>query len=111
MFLNTIRLGDWVYGTDGMFGPKFMTAINVETGERAWRERGFGHASMLYADGKFVVMDEGGDLALTRMSPEGIEILARATIFDTQSWTVPTLVGTTLYARDREKIVALDLGR
>jgi hypothetical protein len=26
------------------------------------------------------------------------------------AWTVPTLVGTTLYARDREKIVALDLG-
>jgi hypothetical protein len=26
------------------------------------------------------------------------------------SWTVPTLVGKTLYARDREKIVALNLG-
>jgi hypothetical protein len=30
-------------------------------------------------------------------------------LFDTVSWTVPTLSGTTLYARDREKIVALDL--
>jgi hypothetical protein len=32
-------------------------------------------------------------------------------LFDTVSWTVPTLVGTTLYARDREKIVALNVGR
>ncbi len=111
MFLNSVRVGDWVYGTDGMFGPKFMTAVNVETGERAWRERGFGHASMLHADDKFIVMDEDGDLVLARMSPGGLERLARATIFDTQSWTVPTLAGTTLYARDREKIVALDLAR
>ena len=36
--------------------------------------------------------------------------LAETQLFNTTSWTVPTLVGTTLYARDREKIVALDLG-
>ena len=110
MFLNTIRLGGWVYGTDGTFGPAFMTAVNVETGETAWQERGFARSSMLYADGKFIIMDEDGDLALAKLAPEGMTVLARATIFDTTSWTVPTLVGTTLYARDREKIVALDLG-
>ncbi len=110
MFLNTVRIGDWVYGTAGEFGPKFMTAINVITGEPAWRQRGFGHASMVRADGKFIIMDEDGDLVLATMSPDGIEELARASIFDTTSWTVPTLVGTTLYARDRQKMVALDLG-
>ena len=110
MFLNTIRMGDWVYGTDGAFGPKFMTAVNVETGEQAWRERGFGHASMLHADGKFIIMDEDGDLVLATMSPQEMQTLARASIFETTSWTVPTLVGTTLYARDRARIVALDLG-
>ncbi len=111
MFLNTVRLDDWVYGTEGMFGPKLMTAVNVETGEQAWRERGFGHASMMYADGKFIVMDEDGDLVLTRMSPAGMEILARTPVFETVSWTVPTLVDTRLYARDRQKIVAFELGR
>ncbi len=110
LFLNRIRVGDWVYGTEGMFGPKFMVALNVVTGEPAWRERGFGHASMLYADGKFIIMDEDGDLLLAEMSPAGYRTLSRASIFDTTSWTVPTLVGTTLYARDRQKIVALDLG-
>jgi hypothetical protein len=39
-----------------------------------------------------------------------VTVLSRFKLFDTVSWTVPTLVGTTLYARDREKIVALDLG-
>jgi hypothetical protein len=55
-------------------------------------------------------MDEDGDLALARLTPEGATILAQAKIFDTTTWTAPTLVGTTLYARDREKIVALSLG-
>ena len=110
MFLNAIRLGDYVYGTTGDFGPAFLTALNIKTGQPAWQHRGFGRASMVHADGKAIIMDEDGDLALARLAPEGATILVEARIFDTTSWTVPTLVGTTLYARDREKIVALDLG-
>jgi outer membrane protein assembly factor BamB len=111
MFLNAIRLGDHVYGTTGDFGPAFLTALEIKTGKTAWQHRGFGRASLLYADGKAIIMDEDGDLALARLAPEGVTVLAEAKkVFDTTSWTVPTLVGTTLYARDREKVVALNLG-
>lgn len=55
-------------------------------------------------------MDEDGDLALARLAPEGVTVLSQAKIFETTSWTVPTLVDGTLYARDREKIVALAVG-
>lgn len=111
MFLNAIRLGDYVYGTTGDFGPAFLTALNIKTGQAAWQYRGFGRASLVHADGKTIIMDEDGDLALAKLTPEGATILSQAKIFDTVSWTVPTLVGTTLYARDREKIVSLDLGQ
>lgn len=110
MFLNAIRLGDYIYGTTGDFGPAFLTAVEVKTGRAAWQHRGFGRASLVYADGKAIIMDEDGDLALARLAPEGVTVLSQAKIFETTSWTVPTLVGTTLYARDRERIVALDLG-
>ena len=111
MFLNAIRLGDHVYGTTGDFGPAFLTALNIKTGQSAWQHRGFGRASIVYADGKAILMDEDGDLALAKLAPEGVTILAEAKkVFDTTTWTVPTLVGTTLYARDREKIVAFNLG-
>ena len=110
MFLGAIRVGDFVYGTTGDFGPAFLTALDIKTGVSAWQVRGFARASLLHADGKTIVMNEDGDLALARLSPTGAEILARAKVFDTTSWTAPTLVGTTLYARDREKVVALDLG-
>ena len=110
MFLSAIRVGDYVYGTTGDFGPAFLTALNIKSGQAAWQHRGFGRASLLYADGKVIIMDEDGDLALAKLSAEGATILAQAKIFDTTTWTAPTLIGTTLYARDREKIVALDLG-
>jgi outer membrane protein assembly factor BamB len=111
MFLNAVRLGDYIYGTTGDFGPAFLTALNIKTGQAAWQHRGFGRASLVYADGKAIIMDEDGDLALARIAPEGVTVLAEAKkVFETVSWTVPTLVGTTLYARDREKIVALNLG-
>ncbi|HYE85826.1 MAG TPA: hypothetical protein VEA16_05695, partial [Vicinamibacterales bacterium] len=119
MFLNAVRVGDYVYGTTGDFGPAFLTALDIKTGQPKWQHRGFGRASIVYADGpsagsgqgKAILMDEDGDLALARLTPEGATILAEAKkVFDTVSWTVPTLVGKTLYARDREKIVALNLG-
>ena len=111
MFLNAIRLGDYIYGTTGDFGPAFLTALNIKTGQSAWQHRGFGRASLVYADEKLIIMDEDGDLALAKVTPENVTILSQAKIFDTTTWTRPTLVGTTLFARDREKIVALDLGQ
>lgn len=109
MFLNAVRVDDHIYGTTGDFGPAFLTALDVKTGQARWQHRGFGRASLVYADGKAIILDEDGDLALARLSPDGVTILAEAKVFETTSWTVPTLVGTTLFARDREKIVALDL--
>ena len=55
-------------------------------------------------------MDEDGDLALASLTPDGMTVLARASVFETVAWSTPTLVGTTLYFRDCEKIGALDLG-
>ena len=108
-FLNPIRVGDFVYGTSGQGATAIMTATHIETGETAWRKRGFSRATLLYADDKLLILEEDGDLTLARLTPSGMTTLAKAKIFDTRSWTVPTLVGTTLYARDREKIIAFDL--
>ena len=104
-----IRLGDVVYGSSGDFGPAFLTAIRASTGEILSRQRGLAKAQMIFADGKFIMMAEDGTLALARPTETGFEILSRAQIFDSRSWTVPTLVGTTLYVRDRSSMVALDL--
>ena len=109
-FLNVLKIGDFVYGTSGQGAAAILTATHIESGETAWRERGFSRASMVYGDDKAILMEEDGDLSLVRLSPGGLESLATAPLFATRTWTVPTLVGATLYARDRQRIVALDLG-
>ena len=106
---NAVRVGDYVYGSSGDFGPVFFTAINVKTGKIAWRQRGIAKATCLYADGKMIILDEDGNLVLASVGPEKMEILAKAELCKANAWTVPTLAGKTLYLRDRKEIIALDL--
>ena len=107
---NAILIGDHVYGSSGDFGPAFFMAMNLESGKPAWRKRGFSKANCVYGDGKFIILDEDGQLALATASPEGLTIHSKCTITERISWTSPTLVGKTLYIRDRNHIMALDLG-
>ncbi|MBU0616595.1 MAG: PQQ-like beta-propeller repeat protein [Planctomycetes bacterium] len=104
------RVGNFLYGSShGSFGPAFLMALDLETGKPAWRKRGFAKANVLYADGKFIILDEEGQLALATATPEGFEVHSQAKVLKRLSWTVPTLVETKLYLRDHHTIKALDL--
>ncbi len=109
-FGNAIRVGDHMYGANGDFGPSFVTALNMADGSVSWRDRSFAKASFLFADGKLIILDEDGTLGLATVSPDGMQVLARADAFESRSWTVPTLAGTRLFARDLEEIAAFELG-
>jgi hypothetical protein len=105
-----ILIGDLIYGSTGGNDVSFLTAFNWKTGKTVWRERGYHKAQALYADGKLLFLDEHGQLVLGKVSPEGFELLAKAEVTERVSWALPTLVSTTLYLRDTEQILALDLG-
>lgn len=107
---NTVHIGDYVYGSSGDFGPAFMMAINLASGDIAWRQRGFAKATLLHADGKLIILDEEGNLALATATPEALKVFCQAKVLEDKSWTVPTLVGTRLYLRDEHNIMALELG-
>lgn len=104
-----IRLGEHAYASSGDFGPALISAIDLRSGQIAWQDRSFARAQLLYADGKIIVLDEDGVLGLATVSPHGLKVLARANVLQHLAWTPPTLVGTTLYVRDRQTISAFDL--
>ena len=106
---NAIRIGDVVYASTGHLGPAFFTAIDVNTGRLLWQDRRFSHASFLYADGRFIILDEDGALGLATPTPQGLVVDSHVEILSSRSWTVPTLVGKTLFLRDRKIIMALQL--
>ena len=108
--VNTVREGDWLYGSTGTMAPTFMAALNLQTGEIAWRKRGYGKANCVSAGGRLIILDEDGMLYLTTASPQDLVLHAKTELLSKVAWTVPTIVGRTLYVRDKTQILAVDLG-
>lgn len=106
---NTIRVGETVYGSSGDFGPSFFSALDVRSGAARWQQRDVPKASIIHADGKFIMLNEKGELLLARPGDTGLQVLASAQVLTPTSWTPPSLVGTTLYLRDRHHALALSL--
>jgi len=110
-FGNAVRLGDRVYASNGDFGSAPFAAVDIGTGDMVWRERAIARATLIGVGRHLVILDEDGKLTLATPGESGLTVHAQAQIFSGRSWTVPTLLGTRLYARDRKEIVALELGR
>ena len=74
------------------------------------RDRSVTRATLLGVGDKLIILDEDGNLAIATPSATGLTVHAKAPVLGHTAWTVPTLVGTTLYLRDTRQIVAVDLG-
>jgi len=109
-FGNAVRIGDIVLGSTGDFGPAFMAALDVTTGQELWRERSFARAHLVLSDDKIVIVDEDGEIAVASVTPSGLNVYARHQLLTENAWTPPTLIGETLFVRDRKTILAVDLG-
>ena len=108
-FGSALWMDGLIVGTSGDFGPAFMVALDAETGSELWRERSFARAQMVNANGTLVIVDEDGAVALASVSREGLRVHARADLLTANAWTPPTVVGSTVFVRDRKHILALDL--
>ena len=102
-----IRIGDIVYG----FHNSILLALDVTTGEILWRKRGFNQANMIRVGKQFLLFGQHGRLSLVSIDPSGVTVRAEAQILEGRSWTAPTLIGTRLFARNLERVVAVDLSR
>jgi outer membrane protein assembly factor BamB len=100
-----VLVGDHVYGVSG----DTLVAHDFKRGEDAWRESGFAESNVLWVGGRALLLDQRGNLTLASVSPAGLEVHARHRVLGKPAWTAPTLVGTRLYLRDTNRIVALDL--
>lgn len=104
------RIGDYIYGSAGSHNSSKFTAFEWRTGKIAWQHRMFTMAQCLYADNKVIFLDQKGFLTIAKVSPEKFEVLSSIKKTEQVSWTLPTLIGTKLYLRDRKVIMALELG-
>lgn len=110
-FGNAVRLGNRVYASNGDFGTAPLAAVDVATGEMVWRDRTVPRASLLAVGNQLLALGEDGLLVLATPGADGLTIDGRTQVFNGLSWTVPSLIHSTLYLRDRKEVVALDLSR
>ncbi len=107
---NALLIGEYLYASDGM-GVAFYTGTKLATGENLFRQRGFSKTSALAVNGRIILLDEDGQLALAEPGVDSLKVICSATVAEPFAWAAPTLVGATLYLRDRKQIMALDLGQ
>lgn len=109
-FTNVVWVGGHAYGSTGGLGPTFLTALDMTSGQVRWQSRDVPRATLIWADGKAILLTETGELVLARLSPEGVEVVSRAMVLEEAPPAPLALIGTTLYARDQTRLVAFDVG-
>lgn len=107
---TVVRAGDYFYGSTGN-DPFFVTAFHAKTGEVAWQEQGLSLANALFADGKLLLLDYEGVLGLATVRPEAWKLRSKVSMLERAAFTTPTLAEKSLYLRDQQRIIALDLGK
>ena len=110
-FGNAVRIGDRIYASNGDFGAAPFAAVDIATGDMLWRDRAVARASLIGVGRRLIILDEDGKLTMATPGDEGLTLHGQMQLFSGRAWTVPTLVGTRLFARDRKEIVAHELGR
>lgn len=110
-FGNAVRIGGRIYASNGDMGAAPFAAIDIKTGEMLWRDRSVTRSTLLGAGNQLVLLDEDGNLALATPGESGLQLHGKVQLLTERAWTAPTLSGTTLFVRDRHRIMALDLGR
>ncbi len=106
---SCIRVDDYLYGSSGTSAPTIFVAVNIQTGEIAWRERGYNNATCTYADGRIYMLDEVGTLHLANVSPDGLDVISSFQPLSETAWTAPTIANGVLYVRDQSKVMAFDI--
>ena len=85
--------------------------LELTTGNVRWETDRTGHASVIAADGKLILLNDTGQVLLLRATPDRYEELARATVFGGECcWTAPALDRGRLYLRSPTKAACLFVG-
>lgn len=96
-----------VYG----FSNAILMAMNLETGQVAWRDRSVGKGSVIYADGKLYLLSEDGVVGLAEATPAGYKEKSRFQIprGDFPTWTPPVISEGRLYLREQDRLYCYDI--
>lgn len=114
-----VHRAGYLYGSSGSgSGDAELRAVNLATGEVAWRVPGLGRATVLLAGSRLIVLGEFGRLIVAEASPERFHVLADADLAQAAgrrpalrapAWNGPALARGLLYVRGRSRLFCFEL--
>lgn len=102
-FSSSVMHNGHIYGFDN----SVLKCIVAATGEEKWKESGFGHGSLILADGHLIVLSERGKLSLVEATPAGYREKGSSQPLSGKCWTAPALADGRLFLRNEENLLAL----
>jgi outer membrane protein assembly factor BamB len=111
-YATSVHSNGLLFGFDGRqeMRPAFV-CVDWKTGKAKWRQEHFGAGSVLIAGDRLVILLETGELILAEASGEAYKELQRAQVLGSQLRAYPALADGFLYARDKGKLVKIDLSK
>jgi outer membrane protein assembly factor BamB len=104
-FNSSVLHDGYIYGLD----EGILVCLDVNTGERKWKEGRYGYGQVLLAGGHLIVTSDQGDIALVKASPDKYTEVARFTALQGQTWNYPAIAGGRLLVRNSNEMAAYDI--
>jgi outer membrane protein assembly factor BamB len=93
-----IHRDGYVYGFDGRHDYEAtLRCVRLSDGQVMWARKGYERGSMTLADGKFIILSEGGRLVLADLTPQGCQEISSALVLSEHCWQAPVLSRGLLY--------------
>jgi outer membrane protein assembly factor BamB len=100
----------YLYGFDGRQEQGCnLRCVELKTGDVKWEKEKFGAGTAILAGDDLLIMHEKGELIRAAASPDGFKVKQRAQILGADVRAYPALAGGLLFARDKGKLVCVDL--
>jgi outer membrane protein assembly factor BamB len=104
-FNSSVLHNGYVYGLD----EGILVCLDVNTGERKWKDGRYGYGQIILAGNQLIVTSEKGEVALVKASPDGYTEIARFEAIKGQTWNYPAIASGRLLVRNSNEMAAYDI--
>ena len=104
-FNSSVLHNGYVYGLD----EGILTCLDVNTGERKWKDGRYGYGQVLLAGNHLIITSDKGDVALVKASPAQFTEVAKFTALQGQTWNYPAIASGRLLVRNSTEMAAYDI--
>jgi outer membrane protein assembly factor BamB len=105
-FNSSVLHNGYVYGLD----EGILVCLDVNTGERKWKEGRFGYGQVILASGHLIVTHgDTGEIALIKATPDRYTEVARFAALQGKTWNYPAIADGRLLVRNSSEMAAFDI--